>query len=138
MNSIILQIATKYLKILFLSFALIVLLRGHNNPGGGFIGGLLASLHIVYSSLAYTSKKIKKQLILKPEYYIGVGLTCTLFSFLPSVLLNTPLMKGAWLSINTSFIGEIKLGTPLLFDIGVFFTVIGVTLKFLFALSIKK
>ncbi|MGQ1788144.1 MULTISPECIES: MnhB domain-containing protein [unclassified Saccharicrinis] len=138
MNSIILQIASKYLKIIFLSFAFIALYRGHNYPGGGFIGGLLASLYIVYDSLAFTSQQIKKKLRVRPESYMGMGLTCALLSFLPSLLTGAPLMKGTWLSLNIAMLGEIKLGTPLLFDIGVFFTVMGVTLMFLFTLSIKK
>ncbi len=138
MNSIILQIAAKYLKFLFLLIAFIAVFRGHNYPGGGFIGGLLAALYIVYYSLAFTTQQIKKQLKVRSEYYIGGGLLCALLSFLPSLLSGAPLMKGIWFSINTSVIGEIKLGTPLLFDIGVFFTVMGVTLMFLFTLSNKK
>jgi len=138
MNSIILQIAAKYLKILFLSFAFIALIRGHNYPGGGFIGGLLAALYIVYNSLAFTSRQIKQQLRVRPEHYMGAGLICALLSFLPSLLSGAPLMKGIWLSLNTSIMGEIKLGTPLLFDIGIFLTVMGVTLLFLFTLSINK
>jgi len=138
MNSILLQIAAKYLKILFLSFAFIALIRGHNHPGGGFIGGLLAALYIVYNSLAFTSRQSKQQLKIRPEHYMGAGLTCALLSFLPGIFSGTTLMKGIWWSINTSLFGEIKLGTPLLFDIGVFLTVMGVTLLFLFTLSIKK
>ncbi len=138
MNSVILQIAAKYLKILFLLFAFIALIRGHNSPGGGFIGGLLAALYIVYNSLAFTSQQIKKQLKVKPEHYMGAGLACALMSFLPSIFSGAPLMKGTWLSLNSSIFGEIKLGTPLLFDLGVFLTVMGVTLLFLFILSIKE
>lgn len=138
MNSIILQIASKYLKAIFLIFALIALLRGHNDPGGGFIGGLLAALYIVYNSLAFTSSQIEERLNIQPESLMGVGLFCVLLSFLPSVAMGAPLMQGVWLSFELSSIGEIALGTPLLFDIGVFLTVMGVTLMFLFTLSIQK
>ncbi|TLX73011.1 Na(+)/H(+) antiporter subunit B [Labilibacter sediminis] len=138
MNSIILQIASKYLRIIFLLFAFIALFRGHNQPGGGFIGGLLAALYIVYDSLAFTSDQIKQQLKVRPESYMGVGLLCVLLSFLPSIVTGAPLMQGAWLSVDSSVFGEIKLGTPLLFDLGVFIAVMGVTLMFLFTLSTKK
>ena len=57
MNSILLQIAAKYLKYIFLIFAVLALMQGHNHPGGGFIGGLLAALTVVYNSMAYTPKK---------------------------------------------------------------------------------
>lgn len=138
MNSVILQIASKYLRILFLMFAIIALLRGHNQPGGGFIGGLLAALYIVFNTLAFTSKQIKDRLKVSPEVYMGVGLLCVLLSFLPSVLSGAPLMQGVWVSYSISDFEVIKLGTPLLFDLGVFIAVMGVTLMFLFTLSTHK
>lgn len=138
MNSTILQIAAKYLKIIFLIMAIIALLQGHNHPGGGFIGGLLAALTVVYNSMAFTSEKVKRQLRILPQHYMGIGLACAFISLLPSVFFGESLMQGNWVSFNASVIGEIKLGTPLLFDLGVFFTVIGVTMMFLFTLSIKE
>jgi multicomponent Na+:H+ antiporter subunit B len=138
MNSLILQIASKYLKAILMAFAVVALLRGHNYPGGGFIGGLLAALSIVYSSLAFSSEDIKKRLWIQPEQYIGMGLLLILLSFLPSLFQKEPLMKGVWATIEVPIINEIKIGTPLIFDIGVFLAVIGVILMFLFTLSMKK
>lgn len=138
MNSLILQIASKYIKVILLVFAFIALLRGHNLPGGGFIGGLLAALSIVFSSLAYNSEFVRNRLWIQPKHYISVGLLIALISVLPSLFKDFPIMKGMWVSFNVPVINEIKLGTPFLFDIGVFMTVIGVTLLFLFTLSRKK
>lgn len=138
MNSLILQIASKYLRPILLILGIIALLRGHNYPGGGFIGGLLAALSIVYSSLAFTSKEIKNRLLIKPQQYIGAGLLLTLVSFLPGLIKSEPLMKGVWVTLKFPLIDEIKLGTPFLFDAGVFLTVIGVALMFLFTLSTKE
>ncbi|MGD2035098.1 MAG: MnhB domain-containing protein [Bacteroidales bacterium] len=138
MNSLILQIASKYVKPILLILGIIALLRGHNYPGGGFIGGLLAALSIVLSSLAFNSKEIKSRMLIKPVQYIGIGLMIIIISFLPSLLKAEPLMKGIWVTLKVPLIHEIKLGTPFLFDVGVFLTVIGVTLMFLFTLSIKE
>jgi multicomponent Na+:H+ antiporter subunit B len=138
MNSLILQIASKYVKPLLLIFGIIALMRGHNYPGGGFIGGLLAALSIVYGSLSFTSKEIENKLKIKPEQYIGGGLFFILLSFVPSIFQSTYLMKGIWVKLELPIIKELKLGTPFLFDIGVFLAVIGVTLMFLFTLSNKK
>jgi multicomponent Na+:H+ antiporter subunit B len=138
MNSLILQIAARYLKALFLIFALLALFRGHNQPGGGFIGGLLAALSIVYSSLAYTALEIKNKLKMKPEYYIALGLICMLTSTVPGIITGNSVMKGVWLKLEIPMLLTLKLGTPLLFDIGVFLTVIGVTLLFFFTLSTKE
>lgn len=138
MNSIILQIASKYIRIILMIAAFIALARGHNYPGGGFIGGLLAALSIVFASLAFTSEKIKKELWVQPRHYIGSGLFLIILSIIPSLVKGEPLMKGIWVILNVPLINEIKLGTPFLFDVGVFMAVIGVTLMFLFTLSMKK
>lgn len=53
MDSIILRTAARYLMPLFLLFSVIILLRGHNAPGGGFIGGLLAAGAFVFYAIAY-------------------------------------------------------------------------------------
>jgi multicomponent Na+:H+ antiporter subunit B len=138
MNSVILQIAARYLKALLLVFAVLALLRGHNYPGGGFIGGLMAGLAIVYEGFAYDPVKVKERLYAMPERYIAGGLFAILLSFVPSLFAGESVMTGLWLKISLPAGQEMKLGTPFLFDTGVFFTVIGVTLLFVFSLTQKK
>ncbi len=138
MNSIILQLAAKYLRWLFIIFAVLALMRGHNDPGGGFIGGLLAGLAIVYRGLAYDAFQVKERLQNIPEWFIAGGLFIIFLSFFPSLILGKAIMTGVWLKIPLPLIGELKLGSPFLFDIGVFFTVIGVTVMFVFSLTQKR
>lgn len=138
MNSVILQIASKYIRAILLIFAVLALLRGHNQPGGGFIGGLLAGLSVVYTSLAFSATNIEQKLKIKPAHYIGIGLLIALISVLPGLWAKGTLFQGVWTTIPLPFGSGIKIGTPLLFDIGVFFTVIGVTLQFFFTLSNKE
>ncbi len=140
MKSVILQIATRYIKWLLLTFALIALLRGHNNPGGGFIGGLLVGLSAVFHGLAYYgTENYDKSLKIRPEFYIAIGLFLILLSTLPGLLLKQSFMAGVWTSIPIPLFGTLKIGTPFLFDIGVFMAVIGVTLMFFITLySIVK
>ncbi len=136
MNSAILQIAQRYVRALLLIFAVIALLRGHNHPGGGFIGGLLAGLSLVMKSFAYDIELVSREMKLKPVGLMAAGLLMILLSTLPSLAHVAPFMKGYWLQVPVPWFGEIKLGTPLLFDTGVFFGVIGITRMFFF--SIKK
>lgn len=138
MNSVILQIASKYLRWILLIFAILALLRGHNQPGGGFIGGLLAGLAVVFRGFAFTVPEVKSELQSKPLLFIGIGLFFILLSFLPSIIFSYELMTGSWIKIPLPLIGELKLGSPLIFDIGVFFSVIGVTLMFVFSLTKKS
>jgi multicomponent Na+:H+ antiporter subunit B len=118
-------------------FAVLALFRGHNYPGGGFIGGLMAGLAIVYRGFAFNAFQIKEELKDRPERYIASGLLIILMSFVPSLIKKAPLMTGFWFTIPMPFGEGLKLGTPFLFDIGVFFTVIGVTLMFVFSLTQK-
>lgn len=136
MNSIILQMAAKYLKWLLLVFAVLALFRGHNLPGGGFIGGLMAGLAIVYRGFAYNAFQVKEELKDRPEKYIALGLFLILLSYLPSLIKGEPLMTGIWTTLP-AWTGYYKIGTPFVFDIGVFFTVIGVTLLYVFSLTQK-
>lgn len=138
MNSVILQLASKYLRWLLIAFAVLALIRGHNDPGGGFIGGLMAGLAVVYRGLAFDTFQVKERLKNYPEWFMAGGLFIILLSFLPSLILGKTLMTGAWLILPLPLIGELKLGSPFMFDIGVFFTVIGVTLMFVFSLTQKK
>lgn len=136
MNSSILQIAQKYVRFLLLSFALIALLRGHNYPGGGFIAGLLAGLSMVMKGFAYDVEVVARQMKISPEKFMALGLVLILASTLPALFDGASFMTGYWLRLAVPLYGELKLGTPLVFDIGVFFGVIGITRSFFF--SIKR
>ena len=138
MNSLILQIASKYVRWLLVIFSVIILLRGHNYPGGGFIGGLLAGLSLAYKGFAFTPEILKKEIKIQPESSIGLGLTLIFISVWPGIFVKTTLMEGVWVTIPFPFTEGMKFGTPFLFDIGVFFAVIGVVVLFLFSLSQEK
>lgn len=135
MNSGILQIAEKYLRWLFLIFAITALFRGHNLPGGGFIGGLMAAMAFIFRGLAYSTSHVYQSMKLKPETYLAMGFTAVVVSFIPAMLLGKTFFEGVWISLDLGFLGKLKLGTPLLFDTGVFLVVIGATVLFLFSLK---
>lgn len=135
MNSIVLQIAARYVRVILVIFALIALLRGHNHPGGGFIGGLLAAMSVIYYGFAYNHSELKKKMKIRPDGYIALGIALILLSIIPGLLQGQAMMQGFWLRVPLPGSEELKLGTPLLFDAGVFFAVVGVTLLFLIALT---
>lgn len=136
MKTVLLQIASKYVKWILVVFALVALLRGHNYPGGGFIGGLLVGLSVVFHNLAFLdSQSTGKSSKMRPEMYMAIGLLLILLSSLPGLLLKGYFMAGVWTSLSVPLLGSIKIGTPFLFDIGVFMAVIGVTLMFFFTLN---
>lgn len=133
MRSVILSIATRYLLPLLLLFSLFILIRGHNEPGGGFIGGLIAAAALILYGLAYTPAHARRVLRVTPRALIGAGLTVALTSGLISLAMGQPFMTGLWLEESVPILG--KLGTPFIFDVGVYLTVIGVTLLILLSLA---
>ncbi|HEV7331172.1 MAG TPA: Na+/H+ antiporter subunit B [Flavisolibacter sp.] len=133
MKSIILKRATVYLLPLLLLFSVFILLRGHYEPGGGFVGGLIASIAFVLHAFANGLKNTQKFLVYHPGILIPSGLAISLLSGFISMFKGEAYMKGAWLAKPVPVIGSV--GTPLFFDIGVYFVVIGVTLTILFTIS---
>jgi len=137
-NSLILQTATRMLLPLLLLFSVVILLRGHNEPGGGFVGGLIVAASFCLYAMAYGPDALRRLLPFSLQSFIGAGLLLALLSGLPSLFgaagaSNLTFMQGVWTTVPVMGLGEegIKVGTPVFFDIGVYLTVIGVvTLMF--------
>jgi multisubunit Na+/H+ antiporter MnhB subunit len=134
MISAILQTATRLLMPLLLLFALFLLLRGHNEPGGGFVGGLVVAASFVLYSIAYGVEAARRALLVAPSTLLGGGLLIALLSGIPAVLLGRPFMTALWTKIGVGSVA-VDVGTPLAFDIGVFFAVIGVVLTIVLTLA---
>ncbi|MEJ5960876.1 Na+/H+ antiporter subunit B [Pedobacter immunditicola] len=134
MRSTILQTAAMYLLPILLLFSFFLLLRGHYYPGGGFVGGLVASIAFVLHSFAYGTDKTMKVLRYNPLALIPVGLAIATLSMFMPVMFGLPVMTGLWLDQPIPVIGMI--GSALFFDIGVYLVVIGVVLTILFTISL--
>ena len=134
MTSSILQTATRVLMPLLLLFAVFLLLRGHNQPGGGFVGGLVVASSFVLYSIAFGVAAGRRALLVSPSTLLGVGPFVALTSGLPGLVKGQPFMTAQWteLAVGSSVIA---IGTPLVFDVGVFLAVIGVVLTIVFTLA---
>ena len=135
MNSIILRTATRFMLPLLILFSIVVLLRGHNQPGGGFVGGLLATSAFMLYAMAFGVPSVYRILRVPLTTYIAVGIGMALVSGLPGLIEDKPFLYGQWYGFTVSGFGELKVGTPLLFDIGVYLTVLGVCLLMLLTLA---
>ncbi len=136
MKSIILRTMTTYLLPLMLIFSIFILFRGHYQPGGGFVGGLIASSAFSLYLIAFGLEKVRMLLYFEPIKIIATGLLLAIVSALIPLFLSNPLMTGTWLDLSLPVIG--KLGTPTIFDIGVYFTVLGVTLNIIFTMAEER
>jgi len=119
--------------VLLVIFSVFILLRGHNEPGGGFVGGLLIAGAFALYALAYEAKAARRLLRFDPRNIIGLGLVTAAGSGLAAVWHGQPFLTGLWLPYPIPFLG--KLGTVFFFDLGVYLVVLGTTLLVLFTLE---
>ena len=133
MKSLILRTASRYLMVLLVLFSVFILFRGHNEPGGGFVGGLLIAGAFALYSLAYKAEAARRLLRFDPRTIIGVGLVTAAVSGLAAMWHGQPFLTGLWLPYRIPFLG--KLGTVFFFDLGVYLVVLGTTLLVLFTLE---
>lgn len=132
MHSLILATAIRLLLPLMLIFSLFLLLRGHNEPGGGFVGGLVVAAAFALYTLAHGEKEGRRMLRVEPLRLVTVGLITTLVSGLLPMLAGLPFLTALWSSVPAPVIGH--AGTPLLFDVGVYLLVAGMALLIIFTL----
>lgn len=129
MTSLILRAGTRVLMPLLLLFGLFLLLRGHNAPGGGFAGGLVVAAAYSLHSFAFGVTAARRALLVDPSRLIGGGLLLALGTGLIPLLANRSFLTSLWLNPGSG------IGSPLLFDIGVFLVVIGVMTTMIFTLA---
>jgi multicomponent Na+:H+ antiporter subunit B len=135
MTSLILQTTARYLTPLLLIFSVFLFWRGHNQPGGGFAGGLVAAVPFAIFSIAFGSAEARRVLHAEPHVLIATGLLTALTSGLLGLFAGDPFLTSSWGSLRLPGFPALDLGTPLLFDLGVYLLVIGVTLSIIFALE---
>jgi multicomponent Na+:H+ antiporter subunit A len=123
------QTAARLLMPLLLVFSIFLLLRGHNQPGGGFVGGLIASAAFALYAISFGVRRARKALLVTPLTLLGAGLLIALGSGVPAVVRGQPYLTALWAT------RPLPVGTPALFDVGVFLVVAGVVLMMIFSLA---
>ncbi len=133
MNSVILSAATRVLMPLILAVSVFVFFRGHNEPGGGFIGGLLAATAFALLEKAEGLTAARKALIFDPESIAAAGLGCALLSGIWGGLGYGTFLKGVWPRLADEY--GLPVSSIALFDFGVYLVVLGTVCAILFALE---
>lgn len=135
MNSLILRTATQLLITILLLFSVWLLLRGHDLPGGGFIGGLVGAAAVALYAIAFGHGAARAMLRVEPTLLVGAGLAAAVASGLLAILLGQPYLTGQWWILPLGGGAELKLSTPLVFDIGVYLVVVGTVLTMVLSLE---
>jgi multisubunit Na+/H+ antiporter MnhB subunit len=138
MKSLILSTCTRMLMPLILLLSIFVFWRGHNEPGGGFIGGLLAATAFALVEKAEGLAAARRALRFRPQSIAAFGLGCALVSGVWGGLQYGYFLKGVWPFITIDDHGDkhgLPFGSIFLFDLGVYFVVLGSVCGILFALE---
>lgn len=132
MKSLILATAAHRLLPLLMLLSLFLLLRGHHKPGGGFAGGLTAAAAVSLFAVAHGVERARRVLCFEPRTIFGTGLLVAAFSGMIGLFHGEPFLSGIWTGMRMPLAD--KLGTPLLFDTGVYLIVLGIVLLIVFSL----
>lgn len=124
MNTVIFRTIAPALAAVMMVFSVFVLLRGHNQPGGGFIGGLIAASAVAMYGIAEGVEKVRRAMKVDPTVIAGFGVLLAAGSGLLSLAYRVPFMTGIWaiMQIDNT---EVAISTPMVFDIGVYCVVLG-------------
>lgn len=123
-RAIILEVVSRALYPFILLVSIWILLRGHDEPGGGFIGGLVAVSATSVLAVAHGSRHAMERLPLGPVTLAALCTLLSLFSGVPGLLVGLPYMTHFWVTLPLGFT-DLSLSTVLLFDVGVFGAVWG-------------
>lgn len=134
MKSLILQTANRIMVGLILVFSVYLLLRGHNAPGGGFSAALVAGTGFSLFAMAEGPGPVRRAIRAEPTVWIAWGLLLAIGSGLLAVVAGRPYLSGMWWTAQEKA-GSVAVGTPLLFDIGVFLVVLGTILALILHLE---
>lgn len=133
-TSTILKTAMRLLMPLALLFAMYAAIKGHNEPGGGFIGGLIAATAICLYRMAYGPNSVYRLLPIHPRWLIFTGLSLALVTAFIPLLFGQPFLRSVVFTVHLGSL-EIPLASVMGFDTGVMFVVVGVATGMIFRLN---
>ena len=134
MSELYLRMLDRILTPVLLILTLFLLLSGHNLPGGGFIAGLMAAAAFQLQILSRGEVVVRRQVGRYLHPGIGIGLLVAVSAGIAGML-DTGFFKGVWFEIPLGPLGHLELGTPVIFDLGVFAVVVCVVTSYLLGLN---
>ncbi len=134
-NDVLLQSVAKVAFVIIITFSLYLFFAGHNQPGGGFIGALMAAAALVLLSIAFGPEFVEKVLPVDYRKLIAVGILIAFLTGIGSFVFDVPFLSQAFGYYELPIMGKTELTTAMLFDLGVYLSVIGVTMNIIFTIG---
>jgi len=127
-NDVILETVTSVITFIIFLFAVHLFFAGHYTPGGGFVGGLMTSAALVLVLLAFDLKTLRTILPFDYKWITALGLLISVLTASGALLFNVPFFTHAYDYFDLPLFGKTSLHTAMLFDLGVYLVVVGVTM----------
>jgi multicomponent K+:H+ antiporter subunit A len=127
-HPLLLVVATRVLLPLVLTAGVYIFLRGHNQPGGGFIAGLVVAIALVMQAMASGYAWAEERQRLHPHNMLGIGVLLAGLTGMASFVFGRPFLTSTFGYVHLPIIGEFELASVIAFDLGVFLTVVGTVL----------
>ncbi|MCM3634191.1 MULTISPECIES: monovalent cation/H+ antiporter subunit B [Paenibacillus] len=130
-----LQTATKILVFIIMTFSIYVLFAGHNNPGGGFIGGLITASALVLLYIAFDLQTVQEVFPVDYKKLAATGVLVSVLTGVGSLVLGVPFLSQTFKYVELPFLGNTELTTAMIFDLGVYMCVVGTTMTIITSIS---
>lgn len=134
-NDVILRTVTRIVVFIILTLAIYLFLSGHNNPGGGFVGGLVLASAFVLLFLAYDIETIQKGIPFDFKRIAALGAFLAVGSGLGAVFFHVPFLTQTFATFHLPVLGETELTTVTIFEAGVALAVVGVVVTIILSIS---
>lgn len=137
-NNVILQVISNIVVFIILTLLLYLFFAGHHHPGGGFIGALMTAAALILLTMAYGIKTIQEVIPLDFKKLTAFGLLVAILTGVGSFLFDLPFLSHSFGYFTLPLLGETELATAVLFDLGVFMTVVGITMTIILEIGRDK
>lgn len=135
-NDVILQTTTKAVVFIILTFSIFIFFSGHHDPGGGFIGGLMTASGFILLYLAFDIKTMKQVIPVDFKKVAATGLLIAVLTGMGSFYYGEPFLTHTFGYFDLPILGEdTELATALFFDLGVYLTVVGITMTIILTIG---
>lgn len=134
-NDLVLKMVTRIVIFIILTFGFYLFFAGHNNPGGGFIAGLILSSAFILMFLAFDVERVLEALPIDFKKLMFVGAFVSMATALTPLFFGENILYQSDAYFNFPYFGEVHLSTITLFEAGITLSVVGVVVTTILSLS---